>query len=287
MKDYIAGKKIGFQPRMLSILIISTLALMLVLLSSNSVARSILAIPFVIVFPGYSMTLALWPENARLNSWERLLFGIGLSISIVILASIALNYLWEINAISVSISLFLVTVICLIAALSRARTDGQEPPCPIRSLSINLDKTTAMIIALSLVVSGSIISYYLLDPPEKEKITGLFITAADGSFNGLPQELTLGKTQTILINVHTDDCSEFNYTVRAEHVDENGTTISINDIYMLYSNSTYNEKLGSYEVKEPYRIDACNLGNNTITFELLDDLGKAIRTTEIWIAVKS
>lgn len=59
---------------------------------SNTSGRTIFGIPLVLLFPGYSLTAALFPRKDALDGIERFALSLGLSIAIVPLLGLALNY---------------------------------------------------------------------------------------------------------------------------------------------------------------------------------------------------
>ena len=58
---------------------------------SNGV-RVILGIPFILFFSGYALMAALSPSKERMSGIERLALSIGLSIVVVLLIGLILNY---------------------------------------------------------------------------------------------------------------------------------------------------------------------------------------------------
>lgn len=74
-------------------------------------ARIVLGLPFLLLLPGYVLVAALYPRKEALDSTERAALSFGLSIAIVPLIGLALNYSpWGIrlNPILAFVSLFIV-----------------------------------------------------------------------------------------------------------------------------------------------------------------------------------
>jgi uncharacterized membrane protein len=68
--------------------------------------RIVLGLPFVLFFPGYALTAALYPGAEDITGLERLVLSIGLSVIIVPLIGVILNYMpWGINVYPFLISL--------------------------------------------------------------------------------------------------------------------------------------------------------------------------------------
>jgi uncharacterized membrane protein len=87
-----------------------------------SVLRAILAIILMCFLPGFAWTLVLF---TRINTVERIALSLGLSIAVVTLSIIVLNYIFgmRINGINSLTVIILITVIALVIyALKRLLT---------------------------------------------------------------------------------------------------------------------------------------------------------------------
>ena len=58
----------------------------------SNVARIILGLPFVLFFPGFALVAALYPAKDQLDGVQRLALSLGLSIAVVVLIGLVLNY---------------------------------------------------------------------------------------------------------------------------------------------------------------------------------------------------
>jgi len=59
---------------------------------SNTPLRIIVGFPLILFLPGYSLICALFPKKDELNPIEKIALSIGLSIAIVVIIGLALNY---------------------------------------------------------------------------------------------------------------------------------------------------------------------------------------------------
>lgn len=72
---------------------------------SESVLRNILVLPLVLFLPGYALIAALFPAKSNLDGIERTALSFGLSIAIVPLMGLGLNYTpWGIRLLPILIS---------------------------------------------------------------------------------------------------------------------------------------------------------------------------------------
>jgi len=82
--------------------------------------RYVLGSIFVLWLPGFTLIKALFPSGKELNNIERTALSIGLSLAIVPIVGLLLNYTpWGIRLTPITISLLALTIILAIAALIR------------------------------------------------------------------------------------------------------------------------------------------------------------------------
>jgi uncharacterized membrane protein len=77
----------------------------------STIARIILGLPFLLFFPGYTLMAALFPKKESLSGVERVGLSFGLSIAVVPLIGLILNYTaWGIRLepILISLSVFII-----------------------------------------------------------------------------------------------------------------------------------------------------------------------------------
>ena len=82
-------------------------------------ARYLLGSIFVLLLPGYSLIKALFPTK-ELDNIERISLSIGMSLALVLITGLLLNYTpWEIRTTPVTLSLLALTTIFATAAIIR------------------------------------------------------------------------------------------------------------------------------------------------------------------------
>lgn len=108
--------------------ILAALLIIVVAFSLSNVVRIVLGLPFLLFFPGYTLILALFPKKEGIGGIERVALSFGLSIAVVPLIGLILNYMpWGITLQSVlySIATFTLTM-STIGWLRRKRLPEQE-----------------------------------------------------------------------------------------------------------------------------------------------------------------
>jgi uncharacterized membrane protein len=88
--------------------IITALLFVIIAFFPNNVVRIILGLPAVLFFPGFTLLAALFPRKESLNDIERFALSFGLSIAVVPLIALVLNYTpWGIRLYPILVSLFI------------------------------------------------------------------------------------------------------------------------------------------------------------------------------------
>lgn len=77
---------------LISVIVLSLLLDLIIFVAPDSIIRKILGLAFVLFFPGYVFVTSLFPERKELDNLERLALSFGLSIAIVPLIGLVLNY---------------------------------------------------------------------------------------------------------------------------------------------------------------------------------------------------
>ncbi len=87
----------SFKVQLILVCLFSLLAFPIIMLPSSSIIRTIFAFPIAFFLPGYALLLALHPRRDSLSSMERLLFSFALSLAVVSLILLVLNYIWNLS----------------------------------------------------------------------------------------------------------------------------------------------------------------------------------------------
>src|SRR5512134_1512730 len=90
--------------------------------------RSVVAVPLVLLLPGYTLVALLFPERRRLEQIERILYAVGLSLAIAVLMGLFLNVTpWGISATSFAVMLGAITLAASTGALVRREQGSFNP----------------------------------------------------------------------------------------------------------------------------------------------------------------
>ena len=160
------------------VMILATLLIIFVFtLPDGNILRIAFGLPFLLFLPGYSLVSAMWARKSELDGLERVALSLGLSIAIVALAGLGLNYTpWGITLTSVAICLYcLILILGSITWLRRSKlSPGERFSLKVDFLSENLnamsstDKVMALIIAIIIVIGGGMLIYIAMHPPGEQ-----------------------------------------------------------------------------------------------------------------------
>jgi len=155
---------------------------------STTYVRTILGLPMVLFLPGYALIAALFPRKDDLDGIERLALSFGLSIAVVPLLGLALNYTplgIRLNPILLTLDIFTL-IMCAVAIKRRSVLPDSEvfsvPFMAFYHSAYNeifsnhrstVDKILTIILVISIVVSIIMVVYVIVIPKQGEKFTML------------------------------------------------------------------------------------------------------------------
>jgi uncharacterized membrane protein len=210
-----------------SLILINILTLTFTLVAAflpQNPLRIILALPFMLFFPGYVVTVALFPKKESVNSLERMALSFGLSIMVTILIGLAMNYTpWGISVypILVSLGLFIMVVsgagyyIWRRLPLTKGISLSPRVALPQWTSLSRLDKTLSVTLILLLVGMIGVLCYgYLVVIPKGgEQYTEFFVVSPYNGTNDYHGDLTVGQETIIVLGVANHEGQETDYYI--------------------------------------------------------------------------
>ncbi len=196
-------------------------------LSETSV-REFLGLPLVLFLPGYSLLAALFPAKSDLDGIERICLSFGLSIAVVPLIGLCLNYTpWGIRLLPILICLSVFTfVMCGLAYMRRAKLPEIEVfDIPFRGMEVSLkakfqersesklDRVLTVILVFSILLSVTTLIYVILTPKGGEHFTEFYILGPGGKADNYPTKYMLGQNGTVTVGVINHEYRPVNYTL--------------------------------------------------------------------------
>ena len=206
------------------LLVCVALALVLIALVvfwPDSLLRQILGLVFVLFLPGYAATAALFPENDQIDGIERVALSFGLSIAIVPLIGLGLNFTpWGIrlDPIMASVSAFIIGV-SLVGWYRRQRLPVDERFAIVVDVQVDfkgmpmIDKLLTVGIVVMLVASVVVLAWAITTPRVGERFTQLAILGPGGMATDYPRNVTVNETKTVLLSVKSFEHQPVNYAI--------------------------------------------------------------------------
>jgi uncharacterized membrane protein len=195
---------------------------------SETPVRVPLGLLMVLFVPGYTLIAALFPRKDDLDGIERVALSFGLSIAVVPLMGLGLNYTpWGIRLTPVVVSISLFTIV--MADVAYFRRNGL-PPHERFSVEFlrgfegvkseltegdrsRLDKALTIVLVLSIILSISALVYVIVTPKQGEKFTEFYILGPNGKAYDYPTKVISGNKSTVIVGVVNHEYATVNYTM--------------------------------------------------------------------------
>ncbi len=236
---------------------------------SETPLRVPLGLAFVLFIPGYALIAALFPEEGEsptvdehiddeegwlathrregIDGIERTALSFGLSIAVVPLIGLALNFTpWGIRLVPIMVALSIFTVVMAgVAAYRRWELPPEERfRVPYRTWydrayaevfepEDRLDAALNVALALSILLAVGVLGFAVMFPPTGEQFSSLYILTErdDGDLVAAdyPTEFVAGEPQSIVVGIDNNEHDTVEYTlviqVQSEEFEDNETTV--------------------------------------------------------------
>ena len=221
----------------MELILIMALTLIMVLLAvlTTGLLRIVFGLLFILFFPGYTLMAALFPKNDRLDAIERVALSFGLSIAVVSLIALILNYTpWGIRLgpilIGTAVFIFIASGIALYRRLllPEGMLFDIHPfiKLPRWGGWSKMDKALLGVLLISMMAGIGATAYAVAIPRVGESFTEFYIVGPGGIAGDYPRELALGEEGTIIVGIvnHEHQATAYSIEVRidGEQVQEIG-----------------------------------------------------------------
>jgi uncharacterized membrane protein/LysM repeat protein len=188
-------------------------------------ARIGFGLVFVLFLPGYVLVAALYPRKDDLDLVERLALSLGLSIAVVPLIGLGLNYSpWGIrlNPILAFVTLFIV----LAAGVAMYRR-LMLPSAEAMGIPVNLalpkwprlrmvDRLLGLLLVLALAGLGVGAYFLATSSAGSEEFTEFYVLGPSGKAEGYPRTVDIGDKFTLILGIVNHESEEASYQVQAK-----------------------------------------------------------------------
>lgn len=224
-EDYIA-MRVSFSKYPIDIIICILWSLILVpvvLFDVNESLRVILGLPALLFIPGYILIFALFPttyDGKGIDIIERIALSFGLSIAVVPLLGLGLNYTpWGIRLIPILTALIaFISIIGLVALFRWFKTSANKRfiidyDFHLPKTENRLDQALTLILAISILVAIISLVYVIVIPKTGETFTEFYLLGPDGIADNYPKNMSLGENRSVIVGVVNHEYKQMNYTI--------------------------------------------------------------------------
>jgi len=213
-----------FLDDLIAIWLAAIVLLVAILLTPNSPVRLVLGLPFVLFFPGYVLIAALYPRSNDLDGIERVALSLGLSLAVVPLIGLVLNYTpWGIRLTPILASLALFIAGCsAFAVRQRMRHSAAERFAgDIRPLLQAARSLPWVGLALASGVIGVLLfagfRFGVLGGSRVgEAFTEFYVLGPGGKAEGYPRRLLVGESSPVIVGVINHEGHAARYRVEIQ-----------------------------------------------------------------------
>jgi uncharacterized membrane protein len=203
------------------------LAIYLPLLNETPV-RVVLALPIVLFIPGYCLIAALFPRDSDIDLIERVALSFGLSIAVVPLIGLGLNYTpWGIRLDPIVLSLTIFTLLMvLVTHYRRALLPSEEQfRVPFSLIAGTLregifpeggsrtDRVLSVVLILAILAAVLTTVYVIAVPKEGERFTEFFILGEKQKAADYPDRISVGENYPLYIGVGNHEYRNVTYRI--------------------------------------------------------------------------
>ena len=183
--------------------ILTILLILAIIFIPSSVLRIILGLPFLLFFPGYTLTAILFISKEGMDGVELIAISFGMSIAVVALIGFGLNYTsWGIRLEPVlySIAAFII-LMSLIALIKRAGLLKKTKLIAEFNLKLpgwegsTLNKSLSILLIVSILGVIGLIGYTVVSPKVGEKFSEFYILGLNGKAQDYPTDFIMENGQ--------------------------------------------------------------------------------------------
>jgi uncharacterized membrane protein len=209
----------------LAVIVLLTIGCIPVAAFTEGLPRMILGAVVLLIFPGYAAMAALFPAKKDIANVERAGLSLVLSIAIVSLTDLALNYSpWGIRTDSVIISTVVIVLgVSGIAFLRRGRLDKAERFAPNIHMrfpkwdtSSGVDRALGIALAVTVLASAAALTYVIARPKATQGFTDFYVLGPQGTLGDYPVQITMNDVARVTLGITNHENHRANYRVEVK-----------------------------------------------------------------------
>jgi uncharacterized membrane protein len=207
------------------LIILDILAIILILaihFIPSNVIRIVLGVPFLLFMPGYALLAAIYTKKEGMDGIARIALSFILSLVIVAIIGIILNYVWSIELEPILYSVFGFVFIASIVSWWRESklTKGER-----FSVEFTLrfswwgqsvwEKLLAAILVVAVIEAIGVVTYTAINPKVKETFSEFYLLGQGGKATDYITDLKVGVASNMVVGIINHEGKNVNYRVEA------------------------------------------------------------------------
>jgi uncharacterized membrane protein len=195
---------------------------------NESLIRTALSLLMMLFLPGYALIAVLFPEKTGLEWLERIALSIGLSVAVVPLIGLGLNFTsWGIKEIPLltSLSVFTFLLSGIAYAIRTRLPEDSAFEISFKTSALNLinevmgktesktERTLSVLLAISFLVLIGTLGYVTFMPHEREPFTAFYILGPQRMAENYTTQYVQGQSGTYIIGVTNNEHKTMSYTM--------------------------------------------------------------------------
>ncbi|MFZ7104781.1 MAG: DUF1616 domain-containing protein [Peptococcaceae bacterium] len=229
------------------VIILSIVLVLIILFYPDNISRFVIGIPFVLLFPGYALMSVLFPGKERFRGSERLFLSFGLSLAVVPLICLLLNFTLGLTLNTVLYSLAGFTVLFSIIALFRQLSlpDNEKYCITIDFTRLGrkniLERFLSFILVLVALGTIAVLVYVIAIPKTGNDYSEFYLLNSQGVADEYPANLQIGETEYVIPVVinHENRQVEYRIEIRTDNGDIESVIVDATDNFILDNDEKY------------------------------------------------
>lgn len=207
---------------LLCVIVIAIALVLIIQFAPDNVFRIILGLPFVLLFPGYALISVLFPEKERLGGVERLALSLGLSLAIIPIMGLIMNYTFGVNINSALYSLAGFVLLFSIIGIIRQRglTDAEKHSFTISfewfGRQSILERILSVILVLVACGTIGVLVYTMAVPKTGSEYSELYILNSQGNTDNFPSDIQIGDTESVIVVIINHENRTADYRIEIQ-----------------------------------------------------------------------
>jgi uncharacterized membrane protein len=209
---------------LLAVVVASLVLVPLAIFCGGNPASLVLGLVLALFSPGYSLVAAIFPKRYDLDIIRRLALGFGLSITVVVLLGVILNFTpWGISLYPVLIALLVfILAASAVAYYRRRRLPPEERFEPGFRISFSWlwgwdhlwDKVLLLILIVVIIGAIGTLVYVAKPPVIGQQFTEFYMLGPEGKAENYPDVIVLGEEAVVTLGIVNHELATTDYHVR-------------------------------------------------------------------------